>query len=65
MDTVPKFVQLIKLAQQEAAVGSARVRAPRMELTGAELEQARAVLKEAMTNRPRCDAVEFPSAVRV
>jgi 4-hydroxy-tetrahydrodipicolinate synthase len=65
MDTVPKFVQLIKLAQQEAGVGSARVRAPRMELTGAELEDARAVLKEAMGNRPRCDAVEFPSAVRV
>jgi len=64
MDTVPKFVQLIKLAQQEAGVGSARVRAPRMELTGAELEEARAVLKEAMANRPRCDAVEFPSAVR-
>jgi 1-pyrroline-4-hydroxy-2-carboxylate deaminase len=64
MDTVPKFVQLIKLAQQEAGVGSARVRAPRMELTGAELEEARTVLKEAMANRPRCDAVEFPSAVR-
>lgn len=63
MDTVPKFVQLIKLAQQEAGVGSARVRTPRMELTGAELEEARAVLKEAMANRPRCDAVEFPSAV--
>src|SRR5207248_5232477 len=65
MDTVPKFVQLIKLAQQEAGVGSARVRAPRMELTGAELEEARAVLKEAMANRPKCDAVEFQSAVRV
>src|SRR5437868_660641 len=65
MDTVPKFVQLIKLAQQEAGAGSARVRAPRMELAGAELEEARAVLKEAMANRPRCDAVEFPSAVRV
>jgi 1-pyrroline-4-hydroxy-2-carboxylate deaminase len=65
MDTVPKFVQLIKLAQQEAGVGSARVRAPRMELVGAELEEARAVLKEAIANRPRCEAVEFPSAVRV
>jgi 4-hydroxy-tetrahydrodipicolinate synthase len=65
MDTVPKFVQLIKLVQQEVGVvGCARVRAPRMELVGAELEQARRVLKEAMANRPRCDAVEFPSAVR-
>src|SRR5258708_7760347 len=65
MDTVPKFVQLIKLAQQEAGVGSASVRAPRMELAGVELEEARHGLKEAIANRPRCDAVEFPSAVRV
>jgi dihydrodipicolinate synthase/N-acetylneuraminate lyase len=64
MDTVPKFVQLIKIVQQEVGVGSARVRAPRMELVGAELEEARRILKEAMVNRPRCDAVEFPSAVR-
>jgi 4-hydroxy-tetrahydrodipicolinate synthase len=65
MDTVPKFVQLIKLVQQEVGVvGCARVRAPRMELVGAELEEARRVLKEAIANRPRCDAVEFPSAVR-
>ena len=40
MDTVPKFVQLIKLAQQEAGVGNARVRPPRLELTGAELDMA-------------------------
>ncbi len=65
MDTVPKFVQLIKQVQEELGVGSARVRAPRMELAGAELEEARRVLKEAMANRPQCDAVEFPSAVRV
>jgi 4-hydroxy-tetrahydrodipicolinate synthase len=64
MDTVPKFVQLIKLVQQEVGVGSARVRAPRMELVGAELEEARRVLREAIANRPRCAAVEFPSAVR-
>ena len=64
MDTVPKFVQLIKLVQQEMGVGSARVRAPRMELVGAELEEARRVLKEAMANRPQCDAVDFPTGVR-
>ena len=64
MDTVPKFVQLIKLVQQDVGVGRARVRAPRMELVGAELEQTRRVLKEAMANRPGCEAVEFPSAVR-
>ena len=64
MDTVPKFVQLIKLVQEEMSVGSARVRAPRMELVGAELEAARRILKTALANRPQCDAVEFRSTVR-
>ena len=40
MDTVPKFVQLIKLVQQEVGMGNARVRAPRLELAGAELNEA-------------------------
>jgi 1-pyrroline-4-hydroxy-2-carboxylate deaminase len=53
MDTVPKFVQLIKWVQQQAGVGSARVRAPRMELAGSELEAARAIFKTASANRPK------------
>ena len=53
MDTVPKFVQLIKLAQEEVGMGSARVRPPRLELIGRELDEARAVLKEALVNRER------------
>lgn len=52
MDTVPKFVQLIKLAQEEAGMGSARVRPPRLELTGSELEEARATLQAALASRP-------------
>ena len=40
MDTVPKFVQLIKLVQQEVGMGNARVRPPRLELAGAELDEA-------------------------
>ncbi|MDQ3814817.1 MAG: dihydrodipicolinate synthase family protein, partial [Armatimonadota bacterium] len=32
LDTVPKFVQLIKLAQQEAGMGNETVRAPRLPL---------------------------------
>ncbi len=52
MDTVPKFVQLIKQVQQEAGVGSARVRAPRLELHGEELAEARAVFAQAQANRP-------------
>lgn len=52
MDTVPKFIQLIKLVQQEVDMGSARVRGPRLELTGAELEEARAIVQHALANRP-------------
>jgi 1-pyrroline-4-hydroxy-2-carboxylate deaminase len=53
MDTVPKFVQLIKLVQQEAGHGNARVRAPRLELDGAELKEARAIIRHALETRPR------------
>jgi 4-hydroxy-tetrahydrodipicolinate synthase len=52
MDTVPKFVQLIKLVQQEIGMGSARVRPPRLELVGAELEEARATIRAALERRP-------------
>jgi 1-pyrroline-4-hydroxy-2-carboxylate deaminase len=53
MDTVPKFVQLIKLVQQEVGMGSARVRPPRLELRGAELEEALKVIREALENRTK------------
>jgi len=53
MDTVPKFVQLIKLVQQETGMGSARVRPPRLEVTGEELAQARAVIRQALETRPK------------
>src|SRR5487761_26105 len=36
LDTVPKFVQLIKLAQERVGLGSERVRLPRMSLQGEE-----------------------------
>jgi len=52
LDTVPKFVQLIKQVQQELGVGSARVRGPRMEVIGQELECTREIVREAMKNRP-------------
>jgi dihydrodipicolinate synthase/N-acetylneuraminate lyase len=52
MDTVPNFVQLIKLVQAEANMGSARVRPPRLELIGEELESARAVIRECLRTRP-------------
>ncbi|MGI9072582.1 MAG: dihydrodipicolinate synthase family protein [Bryobacteraceae bacterium] len=53
MDTVPKFVQLIKLAQEEVGMGNSRVRPPRLQLTGAELNQARATITHALANRPK------------
>jgi dihydrodipicolinate synthase/N-acetylneuraminate lyase len=52
MDTVPKFVQLIKLVQERIGRGSARVRPPRLELTGEELRAALATLDEALARRP-------------
>jgi dihydrodipicolinate synthase/N-acetylneuraminate lyase len=52
MDTVPKFVQLIKLVQQEVGMGNARVRPPRLELKGAELEEALGVIRHALAQRP-------------
>jgi 4-hydroxy-tetrahydrodipicolinate synthase len=53
LDTVPKFVQLIKLVQQEVDRGSARVRPPRLELVGAELEQVQAQIRDSLRRRPR------------
>jgi dihydrodipicolinate synthase/N-acetylneuraminate lyase len=52
MDTVPKFVQLIKQVQEEMGVGSARVRPPRLELVTEELAIARAALTHALRHRP-------------
>lgn len=55
LDTLPKFVQLIKLVQQEVGRGSTTVRPPRLELAGAELESARAVIKEQLKRIPAID----------
>jgi dihydrodipicolinate synthase/N-acetylneuraminate lyase len=65
MDTVPKFVQLIKWVQQQAGVGSARVRGPRMELVGEELEIAQITFKTAQANRPEIDEKPFSSFSRI
>lgn len=52
LDTVPKFVQLIKLVQEKTGMGSARVRPPRLELTGKELEETLAIIDDALASRP-------------
>lgn len=56
LDTVPKFVQLIKLVQEKVGWGSTRVRPPRLELTGAELEETLVIIDQALATRPRAEA---------
>jgi 4-hydroxy-tetrahydrodipicolinate synthase len=53
LDTVPKFVQLIKWVQAEVGRGTPYVRAPRLELAGADLALAKNVLMTALKNHPK------------
>ncbi|MBE1161879.1 dihydrodipicolinate synthase family protein [Dyella acidiphila] len=53
LDTVPTFVQLIKLVQEKTGTGSERVRAPRLPVAGTEREQALKVIEHAMATRPQ------------
>jgi 4-hydroxy-tetrahydrodipicolinate synthase len=52
LDTVPKFVQMIKLAQAAVGMGSPRVRPPRLELAGEELRETQAIIQTALSRRP-------------
>ena len=52
MDTVPKFVQLIKLVQAEVGKGSATVRPPRLAIEGDELRDALDVIRRQLSRRP-------------
>jgi 4-hydroxy-tetrahydrodipicolinate synthase len=51
LDTLPKFVQLIKLVQVEVGKGTARVRPPRLELEGAEYDVAIELIRERLAAR--------------
>ena len=53
MDTVPEFVQLIKVVQAEVGMGNARVRPPRLELTGDKLQETVKTIKATMVGRPQ------------
>jgi 4-hydroxy-tetrahydrodipicolinate synthase len=53
LDTVPKFVQLIKLVQQEVGRGHERVRGPRLVLAGAEREEALDLIRASLRDRPK------------
>lgn len=52
LDTVPHFVQLIKLVQAQVGRGSETVRAPRLVLAGAERNEALGLIKKALAERP-------------
>lgn len=52
LDTVPKFVQLIKLVQERVGMGSARMRPPRLELVGTELAETLNIIDKALADRP-------------
>jgi len=52
LDTVPKFVQLIKLVQDKVGMGNPRVRPPRLKIIGEELEQTLTTINKAFQNRP-------------
>ncbi len=64
MDTVPNFVQLIKLVQAEAGVGNTRVRPPRLELAGEELQRTRKIIQDSLLNRPRESAPQTVSTAK-
>jgi 4-hydroxy-tetrahydrodipicolinate synthase len=52
LDTVPKFVQWIKLVQEKVGMGNRRVRPPRLEIGGEELERGERIIDEALRARP-------------
>ncbi len=55
LDIGPKFVQQIKLVEALVGVGSAKVRAPRLQLAEAEASRVERILEEALANRPVLD----------
>ena len=52
LDTVPEFVQLIKLTQERFGMGSERVRLPRLPVEGQMREDALSIIEQAMATRP-------------
>jgi len=52
LDIGPKFVQQIKLVEALMGVGSARVRAPRLQLTDKDASRVEQILQQALAKRP-------------
>src|SRR6201997_4755254 len=59
LDTVPKFVQLIKLVQKELGGGTADVRPPKLRVTGEELQKTKQLMQQAIRTRPKHASTEF------
>jgi len=53
LDLHPKLVQYIKLAEQEAGIGSEYVRAPRLTLEGAERTRILKIIQDGIAKRPK------------
>ena len=51
LDTLPKFVQLIKLVQVEVGKGTARVRPPRLEVVGPEYDEVIRLIRDRLATR--------------
>ena len=62
MDTVPKFVQLIKLVQAQVGRGRETVRAPRLVLEGDERREALALIADRLATRPVLEPSHAPRA---
>jgi len=52
LDTVPEFVQLIKLVQQEVGMGTERVRAPRHPIAGQAREDTLELIRRVLPHNP-------------
>jgi 1-pyrroline-4-hydroxy-2-carboxylate deaminase len=64
LDTVPKFVQLIKLVQEELGIGNADVRPPKLRLKEDELRAAKDLIQQAIRTRPKNASTELRQETR-
>ena len=58
-----KFVQLIKLVQERCGISSARVRGPRLQVSGTELAEAEAIIAKSLATRPALPARQAATKV--
>ncbi len=61
LDTSPKLVQFIKLADAAAGTGAEHVRAPRLAIEGEERQRILTIVHEVLATRPNCPNVGAPA----